>query len=105
VVKVELHPEAEVELYEAAAWYDDERPGLGDDFVVEMTRWLDVIAEGPSTWPKWPDAQELDPPIRKALSNKFPYAIAYQAQSNHVWVLAFAHTSRRPFYWAKRAKP
>ena len=44
-MKVQLHPEAEVELYEAAAWYDDQHPGLGDDLLTEMTRWLDVIAE------------------------------------------------------------
>lgn len=103
-MKVELHPEAEVELYEAAAWYDDQRPGLGDELLAEITRWLDVISEAPSTWPKWPGAPDLDPPIRRVLTDGFPYAIAYQAHSSRVWVLSFAHTSRRPFYWAKRAQ-
>ena len=101
-MKIELHPEAEFELYEAAAWYDDQRPALGDDLLAEMTRWLDVIAETPSTWPMWAHAPDLDPPIRKVLTDRFPYAIAYQAHSDRVCVLAFAHTSRRPFYWAKR---
>ena len=78
-MKVELHPEAEIELYEAAAWYDDQRTGLGDDLLAEITRWLDVIAEAPSIWPKWPDAPDLDPPkgpdrpvsIRHRLSDAF----------------------------------
>ncbi len=48
-MKVELHPEAEVELYEAAAWYDEQRRGLGEDLLAEMTRWLDVVVEAPST--------------------------------------------------------
>ena len=104
-MKVQLHPEAEVELYEAAAWYDDQRPGLGDDLLTEMTRWLDVIAEAPSTWPKWPDAPDLAPPIRRVLTDRFSYSIAYQAHSSRIWVLAFAHTSRRPLYWTKRVKP
>jgi hypothetical protein len=36
------------------------------------------------------------------LTDPFPFAIGYQAFSDHVVILAFAHTSRRPFYWAKR---
>lgn len=104
-MKFELHPEAEVELYEAAAWYDDQRPGLGDDLLAEMTRWLDVIAEAPSTWPKWPGAPVLEPPIRRVVTDRFSYAIAYQAFPDFVRVLAFAHTSRRPFYWETRTRP
>ena len=104
-MNIQLHPEAEVELYEAAAWYDDQRPGLGGDLLAEMTRWLDVIAEAPWTWPKWPDAPDLDPPIRRVLTDRFPYAIAYQALFDRAWIIAFAHTHRRPFYWAKRAVP
>lgn len=104
-MKTGIHPQAGEELFNAAARYDDERPGLGEEFLAEMARWLDVIAEAPSTWPKWRGAPKLDPPIRKVLTDRFPYAIAYQAWSNHVWILAFAHTRRRPFYWAKRAEP
>jgi len=103
-LKIKLHPEAAEELLEAAAWYDDERPGPGDEFLDEMTRWLDVIAEAPSTWPKWSDAPDIVPPIRKVLTDRFPYAIAYQSESSCVWVLGFVHTSRRPFYWANRVK-
>ena len=103
-MKVQLHPEAEVELYEAAAWYEDRRPGLGESLLAAMTRWLDVIVAEPSMWPKWPHAPDLDPPIRQLIVERFPYAIAYQANSSCVLVLAFAHTSRRPFYWAKRAR-
>ncbi len=103
-MNTEIHPQAEEELFYAAAWYDDQRPGLGDEFLAEITRWLVVIAEAPLTWPKWRGAPDLDPPIRKVTSERFPYAIAYQAWSSRIWILAFAHTSRRPFYWAKRAQ-
>ena len=53
-MKIEIHPEAEAELFAAAAWYDDQLPGLG-------------------TYPE------------------------------RILVLAFVHSSRRPFYWAERA--
>lgn len=104
-MKIELHPKAETELFEEAAWYDDQVPGLGNDLLVELGQWLDVIAELPLAWPKWPDAPTLDPPIRRALADRFPYAIAYRAYADRIWVLAFAHTSRRPFYWAERLEP
>lgn len=103
-MRITLHPAAESELYEAAAWYDDQRPGLGDDLLVEVTRWLDAIAEEPRIWPEWPEAPILSPPIRRALTDRFPYAIAYQVYTDHVSILAFAHTSRKPFYWVGRAQ-
>jgi hypothetical protein len=93
-VKLQLHPEAETELYEATAWYDDQGVGLGEDLIAEISRWLDVVAEAPLTCPLWPGAPVLEPSIRRVLTDRFPYAIANQAHSNHVYVLAFAHTSR-----------
>ena len=102
-MKTQLHPEAELELFEAVAWYEGQRVGLGEDLLAEVTRWLDVVGEAPMTWPRWPGAADLEPPIRRVLTHPFPFAIGYQAFSDHVLVLAFAHTSRRPFYWAQRA--
>ncbi len=103
-MRVELHPDAETELFEAAAWYDDQDAGLGDDVLLEMAGWLAVIAEAPLTWPTWPDVPEVNSIIRKVILHRFPYAIAYQAESDRVLVLAFAHTSRQPFYWGNRAE-
>ena len=101
-MRVRLHPDAEEELFQAAAWYDDQRSGLGDDLVAEMTKWLEVIAEEPTMWPRWPEGPKLIPPVQRVLTDRFPYAIAYQVFAEHVAVLAFAHTSRRPFYWSGR---
>jgi len=104
-VRVELHPEAETELFEAAAWYDDQDVGLGDEVLLEATRWLAVIADAPLIWPVWPGVPGVNPPIRKLILSRFPYAIAYQVDSDRVLVLAFAHTSRQPLYWENRAEP
>lgn len=40
------------ELAEAAAWYEDRRFGLGDDFYDAYERALGAIAEAPSRWPR-----------------------------------------------------
>ena len=39
-MRVELHPEAQAELRTAAVWYDEQRPGLGDELVDEVTTLL-----------------------------------------------------------------
>ena len=61
-MKVQLHPEAEEELFEGAAWYEDREPGLGDRFFDEVARWFDVVAEAPAMWPRWPGSPVLSPP-------------------------------------------
>ena len=35
-MRLELHPEARAELRSAALWYDEQRPGLGDEFISEV---------------------------------------------------------------------
>jgi len=101
-VKLQLHPDAEDELGQAALWYEQRVAGLGEDLLTEVDRWLEVIVETPLTWHRWPDAPALVPPVRRALLSRFPFAIAYQAFEDRIWVLAIAHTSRKPFYWARR---
>lgn len=42
-MRVELHPEARAELRSAALWYDERRPGLGDEFIAEMSTALEDL--------------------------------------------------------------
>ena len=100
---VDLHSLAEEELFEVAQWYELQCLGLGDELMAEVDQWLAVIAETPDMWPEWNGAPKLDPPIRHAILQRFPFSIAYQHFSERVVVLAVAHASRRPFYWRKRS--
>ena len=102
-MRVQLHPQAEEELYEAARWYEEQLPGLGGDLMTEVEHWLDAIPETPLAWPLWPGVARVDPPIRRALLRRFPFAVSYQAFAKCIIVLAFAHTSRRPLYWMDRS--
>lgn len=100
---VELHPEAEQELLEAALWYDEQREGLGGEFLDDLSRWVDVAVEYPSRWPKWPDAPPIEPRMQRIVTDGFPFSIGFQVFGERFRILAFAHASRRPFYWAERA--
>lgn len=46
-MKLEFHPEAEMELIEAAAHYELQVPGLGERFEAEVRRATDILLEHP----------------------------------------------------------
>lgn len=77
-MRLVLHPEASVDIIEAADWYEAKAPGLGVDLVAEVDAALAVIAEAPHTWAKWPGAPEAEPPFRRFLLSRFSsYAIGF----------------------------
>jgi plasmid stabilization system protein ParE len=104
-VRLELHPEARAELRSAAIWYDERRPGLGDEFISEISTSLDRVRGAPESYSAWPGTRAEDPLIRKATIQRFPYVIAFEKHAQHVLVLAVAHAKRRPLYWLTRANP
>ena len=46
-MRLEFHPEAEMELIEAAAHYELQVPGLGERFEAEVRHATDVLLEHP----------------------------------------------------------
>jgi plasmid stabilization system protein ParE len=104
-VHLELHPEARAELRSAALWYDERRPGLGDEFISEVSAALDRIADAPESYPPWRRTRTAGRVIRKATIHRFPYVIAFEEHERHPIVLAVAHSKRRPLYWLTRAEP
>jgi len=102
-VRLELHPEAQAELRSAALWYEERRPGLGDEFISEVSASLDRVRDAPESYPAWPGTQAVTPLIRKATVQRFPYLIAFEQHEQHLLILAVAHAKRRPLYWLTRA--
>jgi len=93
---VRFHALAEIELNEAADFYDLESPGLGGAFLAEIERTLTQIVE-------FPEAVAAGPAgIRRWLLVKFPFALLYSLPPDEIRILAVAHLKRRPFYWRGR---
>jgi toxin ParE1/3/4 len=102
-MRLKLHPDAEEELFHDAAWYDDRRMGLGDEFLEYIYGWFDVVLESLEAWPCWPATPDgVTPKIRRVVVDRFPYSIGYQAFVDHVLILAVAHCRRRPLYCIAR---
>lgn len=104
-MKLRLHHDAALELDAAADWYDDQRPGLGNELVIEANRVLVAIRERPSTWPRSGELEDEASEIRRARMTRFPYAVAYRIDAEEIVVLAFAHDKRDALYWLRRADP
>ena len=91
-----LHPDAEADLVGGAEWYESRRAGLGLEFIAAVQTRIDAVVEAPQRWRRVGNA-------RRALIPRFPYAIVYRERDDgEIEILAVAHLSRRPGYWAQR---
>ena len=101
--RVRLHEAAAEEAVEAAAWYEKERPGLGEDFERAVDAALDLLEEEIVPLVPVPGpAGTLG--VKRLLLRRFPYAVIVRESAGEVVVIAFAHTARRPGYWRARLK-
>lgn len=90
------HRAAEAEFHGAWTHYDDISRKLSERFATEVFAAISAIEEGPERWPKGLGG------TRRCLLAHFPYAIIYVSDEKGLLVLAFAHGSRKPDYWADR---
>jgi len=95
-MKYEFHPEAELELYEAALRYEAELPELGRLFRREVERVVHLLLEHPEM------GAPVDNSLRHFVLRKFPFSVVYAAESDLIYIVAIAHGSRAPEYWRLR---
>ena len=81
------------DVEEAAAYYDREKPGLGDELAdaFEAAAYR-ILARPEIGSPFWIGE-------RKLVVRRFPYSVIYRVEAKTVFVLAFAHHRRKPGYW------
>ena len=86
---------AEVELAEAAQYYNGQQSGLGRTF-------LDAVREAEERIQRHPEAWAFrEKPIRGCRISPFPHRMLYRELPDRIQVVAVAHPSRRPGYWKK----
>ena len=88
--------EAAEELQVAAGFYEAQAPGLGKDFVLEIQRLCERIADNPLI------GSQIRPHIRRRALRRFPFYVLYTIEQDGVVVLAVAHHRRAPGYWQNR---
>ena len=95
-MRLEFHPEAELELIESAVYYEKQVPGLGERFESEIRYATDLLLDQPEIGPL------VDPNLRKFILTRFPFTLYYSITADVLRIEAVAHQSRRPGYWKLR---
>jgi toxin ParE1/3/4 len=92
-----VRPLAESDLDHAAHWYDDQRPGLGLQFLDTVDQVFERIRVTPLQFPTvWAD-------VRRALLHTFPYAVYFRVTDDTILVFAVLHLRRDPRTWRDRS--
>ena len=95
--KVVFRARSRVELLEARAWYDEQQPGLGDQFAAAVERTIDGRAETPLAFPQVAGKR------RRALVRRFPYAVYFRVTDDEIVIVAVLHTRRDSSAWQSRS--
>jgi plasmid stabilization system protein ParE len=97
-MRFEVHAEASAELLQAVSFYEAQVPGLGSRFIAEIERCHNSILAVPGL------GRPYGRRMRKfTVGDKFPYSIVYAMLGDRLFIVAYAHGSRRPGYWRARA--
>ncbi len=96
--QVTTHPDAQRELDEAVAYYEEKRVGLGREFRDEVVLFVSRIVKNPQRY----SVRKHD--VRRANLNRFPYNVNYLAEGEDIIIVAVAHDRQRPLYWLERLK-
>ena len=91
-----LRPAAEAEVEEIYDWYENQRPGLGEEFLSEFEAAVERVGENPFQFPR------IHRDIRRALLKRFPYALFFRMICDEAAVIACYHGRRDPRRWRDR---
>jgi plasmid stabilization system protein ParE len=91
-----FHPDVHGEVDEAYRWYEQQRAGLGDDFLAALDEVFARLQETPEAH------QVIYQDVRRALPRRFPYGVYYRVHADRVEIIAVQHSRRNPSHWQSR---
>ena len=81
------------DLAGAYGWYEEQRAGLGEEFLAAVDTTFDAIERIPEMF------RRVHGEVRRANVSRFPYAVFYRIDPKSVVVLTILHTARDPKLW------
>src|SRR5687767_7813809 len=94
---IEVRPAARLEFDEAADWYEEQQQGTKAEFVQAVDIVLERVRTTPFAFPVVHGSK-----LRRALVDRFPYAVLFTVEDDLILVFAVFHTSRNPLIWRGR---
>jgi plasmid stabilization system protein ParE len=96
-MKLEIIPQAQRDIAEAAKYYRDRRPGLDAEFLTQIDATVAEIAGDPLRF------AQVRPGIRCCFLERFPYGIYFRMpKSDVVRITIVRHHCRRPGFGIRR---
>jgi plasmid stabilization system protein ParE len=83
-------PRVEGDVRSGRLWYEEKSPGLGEEFLRVFYARAQELARNPMMHPK------VHREFRRCLLRRFPYAIYYQVEEDHVIIFGLFHCARDP---------
>ena len=96
-MNLRIHRLAVAEIDHEVDYYESRQAVLGNELEDEIDA-FSLILRFPQAAPQWRDRKDQ----RVTPLDRFPFTIPYQVTHEDIVVLALAHPSRRPDYWARR---
>jgi len=81
----------------AYGWYEEQRLGLGEEFLAAAGASFDAVEEFPARHAR------VHGEVRRAMVSRFPYGVFYRIEPKQVVVLTVLHTARDPRLWPQGA--
>jgi len=81
---------AENHIQSAYHWYEEQRPGLGYNFIEAVDLSFKAIQSNPLAYSFRRDN------IRGCLTKKFPYLVLFYVRGNNIRIVSVFHTSKKP---------
>lgn len=91
-----FRPEADLEINEAAEWYEARGQGLAVEFLRVLDACIESIRRDPLLYPVVHDQ------ARRAMLRRFPYGVVYTVVEDEVVIIACFHSRRDPKHWQDR---
>jgi plasmid stabilization system protein ParE len=95
-MRLEFHPEAEVDLIETILYYETQALGLGERFAGEVRHAIEQLLEHPKIGA--PDEEGF----HKWVLDTFPYNLRYSESDDLLYILVVESQHRKPGYWKSR---
>ncbi|MCF6245401.1 MAG: type II toxin-antitoxin system RelE/ParE family toxin [Sulfurovum sp.] len=94
---IEFKSEVYADIKIAYDWYESQRMGLGEDFLLTLEESYAKIARTPKLY------QIIYKSVRRKLVRRFPYGIFFIFKDDKIIILAVMHTKRKPIEWKTRS--
>ena len=86
--RVVIRPRAEADLREARDWYENQRAGLGKEFLTQTGITLQLLVRDPDFRPEYYRG------FRRILMRRFPYKLFYRLEGERIIVFRVLHAQR-----------